>query len=760
MNGQKTIICVQSLVKYKNFLDIIEEKYDNICLVENLTALKMELLDNSAKFNVLFLDYAFLKEITEDLASVLEQNQYICVILSDKADNELQWASFVYDVLPCDYMTTIHNFFIRFSKDFNCRLQLEYARNEVRSLYDIGKKLSSEKDIKVLLELIINSCMELSSSDAATIYIVVDSQTNEWSTYERSEKNRVLKFVIAKNNSIEIDIESNVAQISESSIVGYTVISGFPLRIDDAYGIPGSAGYRFNEGFDKRLGYRTKSILTVPMKDHRNRILGVIQLINKKTQGEIFSFTKEDEALIFSLAGQAAVTLENNILYKNMENLLEQYRLVLNEEVAKRQQADEEIYKLLSAVEHSPAAVMITDATGHIQYVNPKFTQLTGYSFKEAAGKTPGFLKSGCYSSDFYKEFWNTVLSGKEWYGDFYNRKKNGEFYWESTSVSSLKDENSSIKYFIAVREDITEKKRISRSLEEKNTELQNALENLHKVQSQLIQKEKMASIGQLAAGIAHEINNPLGFVMSDFDTLQGYAKKIKVLLSKYEDFAGRCINLPKNDLRVEINSVHDYKVQNKMDWVIDDLNELLKDSNDGLDRVKKIVNALRMFAGIDQFNEISDYDLNAGIKTTLQIIRNKIKDYADIHEEYNPLPEIMAAGVEINQVILNLILNAEYAVKVNQNIRTGIIHLKTYHDDNDVYFEITDNGIGIEEEQINRIFEPFYTTKPVGEGTGLGLSLSYDIIVKKYKGDISVTSKPGVGTRFTVKLPVMQNKS
>lgn len=140
--------------------------------------------------------------------------------------------------------------------------------------------------------------------------------------------------------------------------------------------------------------------------------------------------------------------------------------------------------------------------------------------------------------------------------------------------------------------------------------------------------------------------------------------------------------------------------------------------------------------------------------------MKNKIKDCADISEEYSPLPVIMAAGGEINQVILNLILNAEYAVRVNKDVRDGIIHLKTYHDDNDVYFEISDNGIGIEEEQINRIFEPFYTTKPVGEGTGLGLSLSYDTIVKKHKGDISVTSKSGIGTRFIVKLPIIQNRS
>lgn len=620
--------------------------------------------------------------------------------------------------------------------------------------------LSAEKDIKKLLELIINSCMELSLSDAGTIYIVIDTQTNEWSTYEKNDKNKLLKFEIAKNNSIKLNLESTITEISENSIFGYAVRTGQPLRIDNAYNIPKDAGYQFNDRFDKMLGYRTESILTVPMKDHQDRVLGVIQLINKKVSGKIIPFSPKDEMAIYSLAGQAAVALENNILYKNMEDLLEQYRQIVSGEIIKRKKADEEINKLLNAIEHSPVTVMITDINGHIEYVNPKFTQLTGYTYKEIIGKKPNILKSGKHSAEFYKRFWDTIISGKEWYGEFNNKKKNGELYWESVSVSSLKDENNSIKYFIAIREDITEKKLIAKKLEEKNAELQKTIKKLNEVQSQLIQKEKMASIGQLAAGVAHEINNPLGYVMSNFETLQKYVTKFKELLLMYKDFIDNHMSFTAEDIKGKIEYINQYIAKNKIDFLIDDLFELVKDSGEGLDRVKNIVNALRIFSHVDQLSDFSEYDLNTGIKTTLQIVKNKIKYSTRVHEDYGEIPVIMASGGEINQVILNLILNAEYAVRAKKSSEEGVIEIKTYHKEKYVYFEVSDNGTGIKEEDFDKIFEPFYTTKPVGEGTGLGLSLSYDIIVKKHKGDISVTSKPGAGTKFIVKLPVEQYKS
>lgn len=631
--------------------------------------------------------------------------------------------------------------------------KIKNLENELKNFYDIGRDLSSEKDINKLLELILHSSMEMTSADAGTFYIIVD-ENDEWSIYDKNSKNKYLKFVIAKNNSIALNFESQTSGISKKSIAGNSIITGQSLRIDDVYELPVESEFAFNPNFDKISGYITKSMMTVPMKDHHNRIIGVIQLINKKISNEVTPFNHQDEIRIHSLAGEAAIAIENNIIYKNMENLLEKYRLLLTEEVSKRKLADEEIDKLLSAVEHSPVAVVITDPNGFIQYVNPKFTTLTGYAVKEVIGKKTNILRSGNHSQEFYQEFWETILTGKEWSGEFHDKKKNGDLYWESVSISSLKDEFGTIKYFIAVKEDITEKKSLYKKIEMQNIELQKTINQLNETQTQLIQKEKMAGIGQLAAGIAHEINNPLGFIMSNYKSLKKYVFKLKDLIAIYKDVLNNYSNYTNDEVKNSFTQISSYEEDNKIDFILDDISGIFTDTNEGLERVGNIVNAFRSFSHIDQLSTYGEYDLNDGIKTTLLIANSKIKYNAAIHEEYDELPSINAIGGEINQVILNLIINAAYAIELKHENSGGIINIKTYQNSENVYCEIEDNGAGIEKSIINRIFEPFYTTKPIGEGTGLGLSISYDIIVNKHKGEILIESEKNSGTKFTVKLP------
>ena len=209
----------------------------------------------------------------------------------------------------------------------------------LKEFYDIGKSLSSEKDPLKLFGKIISSSMKLTAADAGTIYLVVDKQSGEWSNVRNgSTQGKLLKFVIAQNTSMEVNLQDFSAPISPKSIFGFTVISGKPLRIADVYGIGAKAGFRHNKSFDKNSGFRTKSILSIPMKNHDDDITGVIQLINKKQSwdtvidyrkadaaDEILSFNDTDELIMSSLAGQAAVALENSQLYKNMQDLLHVY---------------------------------------------------------------------------------------------------------------------------------------------------------------------------------------------------------------------------------------------------------------------------------------------------------------------------------------------------------------------------------------------------------------------------------------------------
>ncbi len=537
LTNLKTIICIESIKKYEDFLDVIKNEFEPILIITDLIQLEKELrLNQDPDDTIIFIDHIFLNQMEEHLFQILRKPQNKMIGLFQDNIDLLSREAFLDDILVCKSKFTISKFLYKLKNNLTRQQKLDSLEKEVQRFYNIGKELSAEKDINKLLQLIMDSSIEMTSADAGTIYLVVNPDNLDWTTYERNSKDQRLKFVLAKNNSLNIDLESKTSPITKNGISGYVVITGEPLRIDDAYALPSSVEYQFNSGFDQVTGYRTKSILTVPMKDHRNRVLGVIQLINKMGVDKIVSFTQKDEMIISSLAGQAAVAIENSIIYKNMEELLEQNRLTISDEITKRKQADEELNKLLSAIEHSPSSVIITDINGYIQYINPKFVQVSGYSYKEVIEKNVGILKSGTHSKEFYDDFWETILSGKEWFGEFYNKKKNGELYWESTSVSSIKDQNGSIKYFISVREDITEKKILYKKLEEQNIELQKTIRKLNEAQSQLIQKEKMAGIGQLAAGIAHELNNPLGYIISNNHTLNKYALKIKELLLRYKD--------------------------------------------------------------------------------------------------------------------------------------------------------------------------------------------------------------------------------
>lgn len=281
--------------------------------------------------------------------------------------------------------------------------------------------------------------------------------------------------------------------------------------------------------------------------------------------------------------------------------------------------------------------------------------------------------------------------------------------------------------------------------------------DKLKQTQLQLIQQEKFAGIGHLAAGVAHEINNPLGFVLSNFETLSNYAKVYKIIIDEYTELKN-CLsenNSPK--IQEKLALINHLEEENNLEFITEDLEELISDSCEGLDRISKIVTSLRLFSRIDQQNDYEEYDLNEGIKNTLIIARNEIKYHAEVEENYSDIPNIKAFSSQINQVLLNIIVNAAHAIKYKNSSEFGKITINTFADNKFVYCEITDTGIGISKENLNSIFNPFFTTKPEGEGTGLGLSICYDIIVNKHKGELLAESTEGIGTKFTVKLPISQ---
>ncbi|WHH59012.1 PAS domain S-box protein [Petroclostridium sp. X23] len=380
---------------------------------------------------------------------------------------------------------------------------------------------------------------------------------------------------------------------------------------------------------------------------------------------------------------------------------------------------------------------------------NNAFFETVGLKREEIIGKsalesTP-FLKNA--TPNIFELCGKVALTGE---------KANFEIYLKDIGVWTNFSSYSPAKgYFVGIFTDITAKKLLLQRLGENNKKLEETVKKLKLTQTQLIQNEKLAGIGQLAAGIAHEINNPLGFVMSNVETLEKYISKLKETIDGYRN-AKACLE-QKNvqDNYQAIRCITDVETDSKIDFIFEDFEDLYQDTYDGLGRISKIVTSLRNFSRGDQQNEFLEYDLNAGIKNTLIVAHNEIKYYAKVEERLGNIPSIFANGGQINQVLLNTIINGIQAIKAKQSTEPGSICIMTYYENQYVYCSIQDNGIGIPKESLNRIFEPFYTTKKVGEGTGLGLSISYDIIVNKHKGDITVDSTVGVGTKFTVKLPV-----
>ncbi|HOQ05683.1 MAG TPA: ATP-binding protein [Anaerohalosphaeraceae bacterium] len=284
--------------------------------------------------------------------------------------------------------------------------------------------------------------------------------------------------------------------------------------------------------------------------------------------------------------------------------------------------------------------------------------------------------------------------------------------------------------------------------------ELARAHKQLQKAQAQMVQSEKMASIGHLAAGVAHEMNTPVGFVASNFETLQTYLTKLKGLLALYEQVCEVLEENPYPPVLEKLLEIRQYRQEKKIDFILADIQDLFTESQEGLQRVTSIIQNLRDFSRIDQSTEMGDYDINDGIRSTLVVARNEIKYDMEVVTELGTLPKIHCHPGQINQVFLNILVNAAQAIRSQNRQGPGHIYIRTREEGDFVVCEIEDDGPGIPLEIRSQIFDPFFTTKPAGKGTGLGLSVSYDIVVSKHQGQILVDSEVGKGTKFTIKLP------
>ncbi len=393
-------------------------------------------------------------------------------------------------------------------------------------------------------------------------------------------------------------------------------------------------------------------------------------------------------------------------------------------DVTEQRKNEAEMQKLLRVVEQTDDAVVITDPGGVIEYVNAAFERVTGHHRDEVIGTDSRLLYSDHQDQAFYQRMWATISAGKPFQALMTSRRKNGELLHEERTITPLRDASGIITHYVSTSKDVTERRRMD---------------------EQLQQSEKLASIGQLAAGVAHEINNPVGYISSNIGTLTRYLDDIFRLLDAYEQIE---TDLPASAAVEELRVL---KKDMDLAYLREDIRALIDESGEGVSRVKKIVQDLKDFSRQEEA-VWQVVDLHKGLESTLNIVHNELKYKAEVVREYGELPLVECIPSQLNQVFMNLLVNAAHAIEQH-----GVITVRTGTEQEWVWVEVEDTGKGIAPEHLNRLFEPFFTTKPIGKGTGLGLSISYGI-VQKHGGRIEVKSEPGRGSRFRVWLPIAQS--
>ncbi len=390
-----------------------------------------------------------------------------------------------------------------------------------------------------------------------------------------------------------------------------------------------------------------------------------------------------------------------------------------------------------------PNPILVKDSEHRFVLVNAAFCSVMRRSREDLIGQTDADLQAPEIAQAWHAED-DQVLATDETL--FFERKsvgQQGQNVWGIASKRAISAPDGK-RLVVALISDVTALKESELDLIGTNVELKQMNQVLLDAQNQLLQSEKMASIGHLAAGVAHEINNPIGFVYSNLGTLDGYLRDLFSLMGAYE-------KLEDEPNLADVAHVRELKDSVDLAFLRTDIPELMKESRDGITRVKNIVQNLKEFSHQDQAEKWQWARLQDGLESTLTIVNNEIKYKANLVREYAELPQIQCLASQINQVFMNLLVNAAHAIE-----ESGTITLRTGQQGEEVWVEIADSGSGIAPENLKRIFDPFFTTKPVGKGTGLGLSLSY-AIVQKHHGRIEVRSELGKGTAFRVVLPVRQ---
>lgn len=408
-------------------------------------------------------------------------------------------------------------------------------------------------------------------------------------------------------------------------------------------------------------------------------------------------------------------------------------------------QIEEELRLHDRAMAASSCGITIADARQPdmpLIYINEAFEAITGYPTAEVLGKNCRFLQGEDRNQPELDEMRAALKEGRSCRITIRNYRKDGSLFWNELFTAPVFDHEGQLTHYVGVQTDVTARKLAEEALTRKTIELERALTELRETQVLLVHSEKMSALGQMVAGVAHEINNPISFVNSN---LHSFKQSVGELSGAYDALEGLILEAGSS---AEQDAARHIRQQAELDFLLSDVDDLLTASFEGLGRVRKIVEALRTFSRLDEA-DLKIANLGENIRSTLLMARGELQGKVEVELDVDDLPDIKCYPAELNQVFLNIIINAAQAIEGK-----GLLAITGRELADNLELRFTDTGAGIPTDVLDKIFNPFFTTKAVGTGTGLGLSIAHKIITDRHHGSIRVESTPGAGTTFVITLP------
>ncbi|MEH1991416.1 trifunctional serine/threonine-protein kinase/ATP-binding protein/sensor histidine kinase [Nostoc sp.] len=599
---------------------------------------------------------------------------------------------------------------------------------DLATVLKASQTLSSEIELDKLLTKLLQVVIENAGADKCALLLLKEDRLLVEAMAQVGQQSTVLQSIFVEDSA---DVPHSLIYAVKRSLQPTVIFDAIlhPTLIADPY----------------IIRQQPKSLLCTPIF-YQGKLLGILYLENNLMTG---AFTSDRVEILNLLCTQAAISLENARLYQQAQNTLENLGQT------------EQFLRLI--MDNIPQSVFWKDRNSVYLGCNHKFAQASGVGIpKNVVAKTDYDLSWTREESDWYIECDRRIMESGQAELNIIEtlQQADGKQIWSNTNKIPLKDREGNVFGILGTSEDITKYQQSQKLLQQQKQQLEQALQELQTMQLQLVQGEKMSALGNLVAGVAHEINNPVGFIAGNLEPAKDYVKDLLGLINLYQEKFPN----PGSDIQDEIDAID-------LNYLREDLPKLLESMKLGVSRIRSISTSLRTFSRADKDYKVP-FDIHEGIDSSILILRHRLKanenrPAIEVVKNYGKLPLVECFAGQLNQVFMNLLANAIDALEQYNTERSleeilanpNCITIQTRVADSgqDVLIKIADNGVGMSSEVKQKVFDHLFTTKPVGKGTGLGLAIARQIVVEAHGGSLSCTSELGKGTEFVIQISTQQ---